>query len=349
MLMRKFAFIFMLLNLLSLTTQTFAEHHDASKVEEFLEMDLSQLMSVELGDLNPMGVHHTHDKGEFMVAYSSSFMKMGGNRDGSSGVHSSEVLRDFMVAPTEMTMTMQMFGIMYAPTDKTTIMTMIPYTNKSMKHINRMGVKFKTRSEGPGDLKTSVLYSIHKTEQHLAYISGGLSFPTGSISKRDTTPTGRGRLLYPMQLGSGTFDLLPAIAYMGRNEKWNWGAHLGGVIRSGENQHDYRLGDEYKGTVWLTREFSDQLSTHVRLDSMIWDDIRGADSALNPAMVPTADPHRRGGKRTDIGFGVNLLGTEGAAENHRLSVEFRIPVYQWLRGPQLETDWTLSVGWQKIF
>ncbi len=247
-------------------------------------------------------------------------------------------------------MNMQMFNMMYAPTDKTTLMTMIPYVSKTMTHVNRSGVKFKTRSEGPGDLKASVLHSIYETEKHLIYVSGGVSFPTGSISKRDTTPTGRSRLPYPMQLGSGTFDLLPGVAYLGTDEKrWFWGVRLGGSIRLGENKHDYRLGDEYKGTIWLTRQHSDIVSTHVLLDSMLWDDIHGADSSLSPTMFPTADPHRRGGKRTDIGFGVNLFGTKGIAKDHRLSVELRIPLYQSLHGPQLETDWILTAGWQFEF
>jgi len=62
-------------------------------------------------------------------------------------------------------------------------------------------------------------------------------------------------------------------------------------------------------------------------------------------MVPTADPHLRGGKRIDVGLGLNLLDREGDFEGQRLYVEFAMPVYQSLDGPQLETDWTLQIGW----
>ena len=117
----KSALIVMLLSFFSISIMVFAGHQHAEDEGGFLEMDLEQLMSVELGDLSPMGIHHTHDKGESMFGYSFSFMKMNGNRDGTSNVGKNKVLDDFMVTPTEMTMNMHMFGAMYAPTDTTTV------------------------------------------------------------------------------------------------------------------------------------------------------------------------------------------------------------------------------------
>lgn len=335
-----------LLFFFSMDIQVFAANIES---RDLLDMSLDELLKVEISELNPMNIHHIHDKGESMIGYSFSFIKMAGNRDGRSHISAGEVLGNFMVSPTEMTVRMHMLELMYVPTDKTTVMIMLPYILKTMKHVNRSGVEFRTRSEGPGDLKTSVMYSIRKNKHYEIYISGGIGFPTGSVNREDSTPTGRARLSYPMQIGSGTYDLLPGMAYLATSKKWSWGLHIGGVIRTGKNVHHYRLGDEYKGTMWLTRNFSEQLSTHVRLDSKIWDNIHNKDHSLSPTMVPTADPHLRGGKRTDIGFGINLLGTRGATNGHRLSVEYRIPLYQSLDGPQLETDWILSVGWQKVF
>ena len=91
------------------------------------------------------------------------------------------------------------------------------------------------------------------------------------------------------------------------------------------------------------------MSTLIRVDGKIWDDIHGSDSGLNPAMVPTADPHRHGGERIDIGLGINLLGREGFFAWQKLSVEIATPVYQSLDGPQLETDWSIRMGWSMEF
>ncbi len=66
-------------------------------------------------------------------------------------------------------------------------------------------------------------------------------------------------------------------------------------------------------------------------------------------MVPTADPNRRGGERVDLLFGVNFYVPEGSLKGHRLAVRAGLPIYQSLDGPQLETDWQFTIGWQWVF
>jgi len=39
-------------------------------------------------------------------------------------------------------------------------------------------------------------------------------------------------------------------------------------------------------------------------------------------------------------------GKFGWFEGQRIAAEFGAPVYQNLDGPQLQTDWTVTVGWQ---
>ena len=87
------------------------------------------------------------------------------------------------------------------------------------------------------------------------------------------------------------------------------------------------------------------MSTSVRVNYERWGNIDGADPDLNPMMVPTADPDRRGGSRFDLGFGVTTL----AFEKSRLAVELLLPTYQDLDGPQLETDLQLIIGLQQSF
>ncbi|MCP4376354.1 MAG: transporter [bacterium] len=304
----------------------------------------------------PIGVMggHTHGKGDLMLSYRRSFMQMQGNRNGSSRMNSSEVLQNFMVAPTKMSMEMDMFGIMYGLTDDITLMTMLPYTRMSMTHRNRMGARFSTNSEGLGDISVTGIWRIKRwlsgpIKQEL-HVDGGVSFPTGSINQKDDTPAGPDRKLpYPMQLGSGTYDLLPALTYTGQCNRWSWGAQARATVRLGDNANSYTLGDRLMGTIWVGRKFTDWLSASVRLEGQTWGDIDGADPDLMPTMVPTADPSRRGGTRTDVFFGLSVEGQEGLLRGHRLSVEFRLPVQQHLDGPQLEVDWGLVFGWQFSF
>ncbi len=98
-------------------------------------------------------------------------------------------------------------------------------------------------------------------------------------------------------------------------------------------------------TAWLAWAPRDWVSPTLGLDAEIWGDIEGADPALNPMMVPTADPAMRGGRRIDLKPGLTLYAPRGRLEGHRLGVEAILPVFQSLHGPQLKTAWALRVGW----
>ena len=74
-------------------------------------------------------------------------------------------------------------------------------------------------------------------------------------------------------------------------------------------------------------------------------EIEGRD-ALIAAPVQTANPDLYGGERVDVGVGFNLLGRSGVLKGQRLALEASTPIYQDLNGPQMETDWTLTIGWQ---
>ncbi len=309
-------------------------------------------------DHAPIGVmgDHTHAQGEWMFSYRYSSMHMAGNRDGSNRVSTASVLSNFMVAPTEMDMEMHMFGAMFAPTDSLTLMAMLPYVEKSMTHVTRMGGSFTTESNGFGDLRLSGLYTLydgmenHQETGGKLHIKLGASLPTGSIDERDDTPAMRNaKLPYPMQLGSGTVDPLLGITWVQKETNWSWGADANAVLRVYDNSDDYHLGNEYLATLWAARPVSPYMSLSARLEARHWGDIRGADAALNPMMVPTARTDLRGGERVDALFGVNLYTPEGAAAGNRLALEFGLPLYQHLDGPQLETDYRFTVGWQYAF
>ena len=70
---------------------------------------------------------------------------------------------------------------------------------------------------------------------------------------------------------------------------------------------------------------------------------------MNASLVPTADPKLRGGDRVDALVGLNWYFGEGSLAGHRLALEYGLPVYQDLDGPQLETDSILLLGWQFSF
>ncbi|MDY6780959.1 MAG: transporter [Cyanobacteriota bacterium] len=243
-----------------------------------------------------------------------------------------------------------LFGAMYAPTDDLTLMGMTSYVFKEMDHLTRSGINFTTRTQGFGDSKLVALYRIFNQNRQRVHLNLGIGLPTGSIGERDDTPGGADSLLpYPMQIGSGTFDFMGGLTYLGQGDRWSWGAQALATVPISENGNNYRLGNQYNATAWGAYRWTNWLSSSIRLNGKTWGDISGADSRLNPMMIPTADPNRRGGSRVDLGLGLNLYAPEGSLQGARLGIEFALPVYQSLTGPQLETDWQLTVGVQAAF
>ncbi len=327
-------------------------------------------------DHAPIGVmgDHMHPKGEWMLSYRYMNMQMDGSRIGTNDVTPEQIATTvpnrffgapmqpptLRVVPTNMTMQMHMVGAMYAPTDWLTLMGMGNYTIKEMDHVTFQGAagtnvlgSFTTKSSGIGDTKVSGLVRLFEDGTHHLHFNGGLSLPTGSIDEEDDvlTPTGARptlRLPYPMQLGSGTFDLLPGLTYTGQKSQVSWGAQYTGTFRLGENEEDYRLGHVHTGTLWAAYQWLDWVSTSFRVEGKSVGKISGIDTDI-VAPVQTADPDNAGGDTVYALFGLNLLGQQAVVKGHRLAAEFGIPLYRNLNGPQLETDYTFTLGWQKAF
>lgn len=278
------------------------------------------------------------------------------NVDGNSQIGDREIIspagEGYLVVPQWMDMEMHMFGVMQAPTDRLTLMLMMPYVTKEMGHLRRDGREFVTRSEGWGDLKLTGIFELYHGPGQALLVNLGISAPTGSIEEKDVIPgPGNTRLPYPMQIGSGTWDLHPGITYLGQNADWSWGGQLSGILRLGENDEGYRLGHAGELTFWGARRWTDTFSTSLRLTGKTWGDIDGRDEDLviPPAAVPTADPNRRGGSQIDVALGLNVYLRPGILKGHRLAIEAGVPVYHDLDGPQLATELQLTLGWQWAF
>lgn len=298
----------------------------------------------------PIGVmrDHVHKEGEVMLSYRFMYMFMDDNRSGSSTVSDAAVLNDYMVAPTDMTMKMHMLGVMYGLSDQLTISAMSGYLDNEMDHVRRDGFTFIQESEDITDTSVNLMYEFYNSGNHRVQFNAGVSLPTGSID--EPNPMNNGRLAYAMTTGSGTYDLLPGISYSGFSESWSWGAQLNGVIRLGDNDHDYTFGDRIEFTNWLAKTLSDSLSVSMRLSYQSWGNIDGQDPAFSaPYMAPPMDSNLYDGQMLEGFAGMNYLFTEGFFEDHRFAVEFGMPLYQDLDGPRLDEDYRLIIGWQKAF
>ena len=329
-------------------------------------------------DNSPLGVMggHTHQADEVMFSYRYGIMEMNGNLDGSTTASTRDILdAGFMMAPTSMRMEMHMIGAMYGVSDSITLMAMLPLkrmemiSEMPMPDMPNMIMRRKTLSSGAGDLKLTGIVPLWEADDHnrALKVTAGLSIPTGSIKE---TGAGRNmagempmRLAYPMQMGSGTFDLLPGLTYLAQGDDWSWGAQANSAIRLGENGEGYSLGNRFQATAWYSRKLSDMLSASARIEGATWGNIDGQDAAMDPMMSPNARADLRGGERIDILFGLNLNfdetidrlnkafdeTAEKSHETFNLAIEIGFPIHQDLDGPQMESDWRLMAGLQLGF
>ena len=299
----------------------------------------------------PIGVmgDHLMREGEIMLSYRYMNMDMEGNRTGTDRV--DVPLTDYMVSPTSMTMDMHMLGAMYAPSDRLTLAVMLPFTSISMDHIRNMdGLAFTTESSGIGDVKLAALYGLYARPGRDLIFNFAISAPTGSIDETDDTPMmANAHLPYPMQLGSGTWDIIPGLTWVQLYDSWSWGAQGLYTLRTGSNDNGYTLGNKLNLSAWVAKKVAQSTSLSFRLNGLDWDNIDGSDNKLllMPGMVPTADPNLRGGTRVDALVGINFV-TPGL-KSLRLAAEAGAPVYQDLDGPQLETDLVFTLGAQFTF
>lgn len=335
----------------------------------------------------PIGVigDHMHKQGEWMLSYRFMQMEMDGNLIGANSVSPGQIASmipnyhsvvtptgavavppTLRVVPKRMPMNMHMVGAMYAPIDDLTLMVMLPVIDKEMDHLtyaptparnaNVVG-GFTTVSGGAGDLSLTGLIRLYEehTEDSVnhVHLNMGVSFPTGSISQFGTTfdsfgRTANVRLPYAMQIGTGTYDLLPGITYTGHVGNVSWGVQYRADIPLGRNRASYAWGDKHMTTGWVAYQFIPAISASFRTQYTAQSAIKGFD-ALIGGPVQTAYPENYGGEKLELFGGMNLVGQEGWVRNQRIAFEVGAPVYQSLNGPQLQTGWTAILGWQYAF
>lgn len=348
-----------ILSLAALLTSAALADSNASEMRHAHGSDAESYEVIAHAPIGIMG-DHAHPAGGAMLALRYKIMGMKNLYDGSREISQSELLDPtgpygYTIAPTSMTTQAVVASGMYAPSDFLTLSLMVPYMFKEMSMTTRMGTHFNTRSNGLGDIRLVALSRLVQREQGHLQLNLGLSFPSGSIDETDDNPMSGGQpvqLPYPMQLGSGTWDLLPAAVVGGETGRFAWGFKGDGVIRMTTNDNGYRLGHAYELTGWGEWAWTRWLATSFRLTWKQQFEIDGRDHRLPPMapqMTPLADPRNLGWKQFNGLIGFQLLGQKGWLAGQRLAVEAGLPLWQSTSGPALGRSYMVTVGWLYAF
>ena len=339
--------------LLALAPVANAEEMDHS---QHTQMDHSQHAQMDHSQMDHSSaaqasehVHHAHGAGQWMFEYRYMRMDMEDLLDGSDSVSVKDVIGtmmapgQYMMAPTEMTMSMHMFMAMYGFSDKLSAMVMLNYLDNEMDMVNRMGVASSMDTSGVGDTQVGAMYNMKN-----GWVGAlSLSIPTGATDEEveNMMVPGTNRPApYGMQLGSGTYDLIPSITYTAVQDSWTYGGQAEYTLRTGENDEEYTLGNKLEISAWGKYALNKIVSIGGRLDYLNAGEIDGENpnipKPMGNFMAPTDDPANYGGTRIDLG--VDVTAEFGG---HTLGFGYAVPVKQDVNGIQLETQSILTLSY----
>ena len=68
---------------------------------------------------------------------------------------------------------------------------------------------------------------------------------------------------YPMQIGSGTYDLILGYSFQEILDNWSYGAQLNMVTRFDYNSEGWKYGDRRELNLWASKPMSKNLSISI--------------------------------------------------------------------------------------
>lgn len=292
-----------------------------------------------------------------MLSYRHMDMRMEGHRAGSDKLTTHEVfMRGFSTAAKDMDMAMNMFGVMYAPSDRVTIMGMANHLDLEMNMVTNpnAGVSgmhgmhsaggMTHATSGWGDVGvTALIKAFDNRSGRKAHWNVGFTAPTGSVTER----MHGAYQPYGMQLGSGTWDAKIGATYLDFKDKYSWGGQILETVRledSGES--GFSRANALETSIWGTWKAATSFSISGRLKYSREGSLNGHYNGSHNHAAPPHFQTNYGGDVLEAILGINYLVTDGMLKGHRIALEVGMPIYQNLNGVGMNRKEMVTLGWQ---
>ncbi|WP_066554008.1 transporter [Croceicoccus bisphenolivorans] len=314
---------------------------------------------------------HMHEGGEAMIGLRFERRRYSGeNISGTDTIADADILAaGYTVRAQSMEMDMVMLDLMYAPSDKVTLMVMPHYMWHRMEMVGidpmagdmdmgmsdghsghamslGYGQTHAHGTEGFGDTLVSASYRLMQDRRVRAHATLGLWLPTGSTERKNADGT---YVHYMMQPGGGTWDLEPSVTVSGSQGAAGWG--LQGSYRwrtAARNDAGFAFGDKAQVSVWGSYLLAQGLGATIRAEYEHEGSIGGHYDGPHKHSSPADRQENYGGDTVSLGLGFNWLLPVGTRAP-QLSTEIVVPVHQDRNGIQMPQDWRLSVGLSQTF
>lgn len=302
---------------------------------------------------------HVHKRGDLMVGLMWMHEDYGGaNRSGTAPIDDAAIAAAGYAAKADaMTMDMAMLHVMYAPSDRVTLMLVPSWMRMGMTmnglpggaasshggHSLMPGETMSHTVSGLGDTQFGALVALSRRPQLSVHAGLMVSAPTGNDTRKNADGS---YVHYMMQGGSGTWDLNPSFTLHGTAASFGWGAQVSYLFRAQKkNDAGFRFGDRFGATAWLSKPIGDKLSLSARL---AWSSEQALSGHYNGAHSHAAPPDRQanyGGQRLEGSLGFNAL----LGQRLRIGGEVSTPLYQKVNGIQLPKRWGANVTTAVMF
>jgi hypothetical protein len=343
-----------------------------------LPLNIYAANAIHHGPIGVMG-DHFHKKGEWMASLRLANMEMKKNILNGNSISADNILKqlnpfskmpmmmknsesmkmpmNLSVIPKKMTMRMIMFGAMYAPSDKITLMGMAMFNDKEMILDTHQGMmarnylgSFETSSSDLSKISFSALFNLHKRESSRWHAIFGLEKSVGDNFEKGVVLTPMNMkasitLPYGMQSSDKALRLITALTNVRSIGSFKLGNQL--LVKKVIDEKDWNYGDEFEYNLWFQGSFSEKASYSFRLNYKDQDSIDGSDKTIM-APVQTANPLNYGGEVINFGIGINaIFDIFGGRHKDRFAFEIIKPIDQNKNGLQMKDDITIHIGFQK--
>jgi hypothetical protein len=305
--------------------------------------------------------------GKLVLAFSPSFTRMQGSLIGTTSVSPQSIVSNvpspytpvgdhlLRMVPKNLSVDAQGFSAAYGLTSNVTLFASAAIIEKSvdmeafrgLSGLTPLGAKVGSAA-GLGDTTVAAIVRVYRDPINQVNVNMGLSLPTGSTTDSlylllpsDTAPKKRG--FYAMQIGSGTVDALPGIAYSGVLQSWSWGASYRGRLPLDRNDQGWQFGDLQEFNAWAGYSWLPGLETTLRFNGTTQGAINGHDPLIT-GYAQGSDPLFYGGQQVSLFGGMIVSGRFFGVPASALGLEGGAPVYQRLNGPQLGRDWQINLA-----
>ncbi|MFZ8200064.1 hypothetical protein [Alteromonas portus] len=329
-----------------------------STPSEFAEMSFQDLLDVNVNDSSD-----ELNERKWTVSLQFKAAEFDGYMIDDSEVSLADVLfnpgedtrtgKNFPVVPTVINQYAKIVQIGYQVQKDIKLGLQIPLIRQETDHVSVVPGydEFLISSEGLGDVVVTGLYELASTDGYSIWLSGGVSFPTGSIDEQGDTPRAAGdqQLPYTMQLGSGTFDFPVEIGFQNKG-RYPFSVMFSARIRSGDNDRNYRLGNNYELNSKYNFIISQSTTLFAGAEFSYADAIHGRDEEITvegqfPYPAGITNPDLYGGSKVRLFGGIN----HSVADWLQLQLSGSKPVYQHLNGPQPKELWRFGFQMTTFF